>query len=87
MLVENLYCLSYTPEITPVLSSGTIWNSISQPEGDWRSFKKRFSKVLIIAFLPEAAAWVTVKDLYRQHQFLNASYYLWRRKFNAMTVP
>lgn len=48
--------------------------------------KKRLSEVQIIGFLREAAAGVAIKDLCRRHGFSEASYYLWRSKFDGMTV-
>jgi putative transposase len=49
--------------------------------------KKRFSEEQIIGFLREADTGLPVKELCRQHGFSEASYYLWRSKFNGMNVP
>ena len=48
--------------------------------------KKRFSEAQIIGFLREAEAGLPVKDLCRRHGFSEASYYLWRSKFDGMNV-
>ena len=48
--------------------------------------KKRFTEEQIIGFLREAEAGLQVKELCRQHGFLEASYYLWRNKFGGMSV-
>ena len=48
--------------------------------------KKRFTEAQIIGFLREAEAGLPVKDLCRQHGFSEASYYLWRSKFDGMSV-
>ena len=44
--------------------------------------KKRFSEEQIIGFLREADAGMAVKELCRRHGFSEASYYLWRSKFD-----
>jgi len=49
--------------------------------------KKRFTKGQIIGFLREAEAEFQIKELFHQHGFSEASYYLWRRKFGGMTAP
>ncbi len=49
--------------------------------------KKRFTEEQIIGFLREADAGVAIKDLCRRHGFSEASYYLWRSTFGAMSVP
>jgi putative transposase len=49
--------------------------------------KKRFSEEQIIGFLREVDAGMPVKALCRKHGFSEASYYLWRSKFAAMSVP
>ncbi len=41
----------------------------------------------IIGFLREAEAGMPVKELCRQHDFSEASYYLWRSKFGSASVP
>ncbi len=48
--------------------------------------KKRFTEEQIIGFLREAEAGLPIKELYRQHGFSEASYYLWRSKFGGMSV-
>ena len=48
--------------------------------------KKRFSEEQIIGFLKEADRGVSVKELCREHNFSEASYYLWRSKFGGMEV-
>ena len=48
--------------------------------------KKRFSEEQIIGFLKEADRGVPVKELCRNHNFSEASYYLWRSKFGGMDV-
>lgn len=40
----------------------------------------------IVGFLREADAALPVKDLCRKHGFSEASYYLWRSKFDGMSV-
>lgn len=49
--------------------------------------KKRFSKEQIIGFLREPEASMAVKDLCSRRWFSEASYYLWRSKFGAMSLP
>ena len=49
--------------------------------------KKRYTEEQIIGFLREADAGLPVKDLCRQHGFSEASFYLWRNKFDGMSVP
>ena len=39
-----------------------------------------------MAFLREAEAGVSVKDLCRKHGFSDASFYTWRSKFGGMDV-
>ena len=48
--------------------------------------KKRFSEEQIIGFLHEADAGLAIKELCRKHGFSEASYYLWRSKFGAMSL-
>ena len=48
--------------------------------------KKRYSDEQIIGFLREADAGVSVKDLCRRHGFSEASFYLWRGKYDGMNV-
>ncbi len=48
--------------------------------------KKRFTDEQIIGFLREAETGIPVKELCRQHDFSEASYYLWRSKFGCMNV-
>ena len=48
--------------------------------------KKRFSEEQIIGFLGEAEAGLHIKELCRRHGFSEASYYLWRSKFNGRFV-
>lgn len=47
---------------------------------------KRFSEEQIIGFLREAETGLKVAELCRRHGFSDASYYLWRRKFDAVSV-
>jgi len=49
--------------------------------------KKRYSEEQIIGFLKQADAGLPVKELCRRHGFSEASYYLWRSKFEGMSVP
>ena len=48
--------------------------------------KKRFTEEQIIGFLREGDKGVAVKELCRKHGFSEASYYLWRSKFDGMDV-
>ncbi len=48
--------------------------------------KKRFTETQIIGFLREAEAGLPIKQLCRTHGFSEASYYLWRSKFDGMSV-
>ena len=48
--------------------------------------KKRFTETQIIGFLREAEAGLPVKQPCRKHGFSEASYYLWRSKFDGMSV-
>ena len=48
--------------------------------------KKRYSDEQIIGLLREVDAGVSVKDLCRRHGFSEASYYLWRGKYDGMNV-
>jgi len=48
--------------------------------------KKRFSEEQIIGFLKEAEGGVPVKELCRKYGFSDASFYLWRSKFDGMDV-
>jgi putative transposase len=48
--------------------------------------KKRFTEEQIIGFLREADKGVAIKELCRKHNFSEASYYLWRRKYGGMDV-
>lgn len=45
--------------------------------------KKGFSEEQIIGFLREADSGIAVKELWGQHGFSEASYYLWRSKFGG----
>jgi len=49
--------------------------------------KKRYTEEQIIGFLREADAGLPVVELCRRHGFSEASFYLWRSKFGAMSVP
>jgi putative transposase len=49
--------------------------------------KKRFTDEQIIGFLKQADGGVPVKELCRQHDFSDASFYTWRAKFGGMTIP
>ena len=48
--------------------------------------KKSFTEEQIIGFLREAESGLPVAELCRRHGFSEASYYLWRNKFGAMSV-
>lgn len=48
--------------------------------------KKRFTEEQIIGFLREAEAGMPIPELCRKHAFSEASYYLWRNKFDGMSV-
>ena len=48
--------------------------------------KTRFSEEQIIGFVREADKDIAVKELCRKHGFSEASYYLWRSKFDGMDV-
>ncbi len=49
--------------------------------------KKRFTEEQIIGFLKQAEAGVPVKELCRQHEFSDGSFYTWRAKFGGMSIP
>lgn len=50
--------------------------------------KKRFSDEQIVGFLREAELGTkTIEQLAREHGFSPNSYYVWKRKFGAMTEP
>lgn len=48
--------------------------------------KKRFTEEQVIGFLKQAEAGVAVRELCRQHDFSDASFYKWRAKFGGMEV-
>jgi putative transposase len=48
--------------------------------------KKRYSEEQIIGSLRDGEAGIAVKDLCRKHGFSEASYYLWKSKFDGMSV-
>jgi len=49
---------------------------------------KRFSNEQIVRFLREAELGTkTVEQLAREHGFSQNSYYVWKRKFGAMSEP
>ena len=48
--------------------------------------KKRFGEEQIIGFLREGYRGIPVKELGRKHGLSEASYYLWRSKFDGMYV-
>ena len=48
--------------------------------------KKRFTEEQIIGFLREGERGLPVAELCRRHGFSEASYYLWRNKFDGMSV-
>jgi len=50
--------------------------------------KKRFSDEQIVGFLREAQLGTkTIKQLAREHGFSQNSFYVWKRKFGAMSEP
>jgi putative transposase len=50
--------------------------------------KKRFSDEQIVGFLREAELGTkSIEQLAREHGFSPNSYYVWKRKFGAMTEP
>ena len=49
--------------------------------------KNRFTDEQIIGFLKQADGGVPVRELCRQHDFSDASFYTWRAKFGGMTIP
>lgn len=48
--------------------------------------KSRFTEELMIGFLKQAEAGMTVKDLCRKGGFSDATFYKWRAKFGGMEV-
>jgi len=48
--------------------------------------KRRFTEEQIIGILQEAEAGVKVKDLCRQHNVTEQTYYRWKRKYGGMSV-
>jgi putative transposase len=50
--------------------------------------KKRFSDEQIVGFLREAELGTkTIEQLAREHRFSQDSFYVWKRKFGAMSEP
>jgi putative transposase len=49
--------------------------------------KKRYSEGQIIGFLKQAEAGIPVKELCRQRGFSDDSFYTWRAKFGAVSIP
>jgi len=48
--------------------------------------KRRFTEEQIIGILSEAEAGVKVKDLCRQHNVTEQTYYRWKSKYSGMSV-
>ena len=48
--------------------------------------KRRFKEEQIIGILKEAEAGVKVKDLCRQHNVTEQTYYRWKSKYGGMSV-
>lgn len=48
--------------------------------------KRRFTEEQIIGILSEAEAGVKVKDLCRQHNVSEQTYYRWKSKYSGMSV-
>lgn len=48
--------------------------------------KRRFTEEQIIGILGEAEAGVKVKDLCRQHNVTEQTYYRWKSKYSGMSV-
>ena len=48
--------------------------------------KRRFTEEQIIGILQEAEAGVKVKDLCRQHNVTEQTYYRWKSKYGGMSV-
>lgn len=48
--------------------------------------KRRFTEEQIIVILKEAEAGVKVKDLCRQHNVTEQTYYRWKSKYGGMSV-
>jgi len=48
--------------------------------------KRRFTEEQIIGILHEAEAGVKVKDLCRQHNVTEQTYYRWKSKYGGMSV-
>ena len=48
--------------------------------------KRRFTEEQIIGILQEAEAGVKVKDLCRQHNVTEQTYYRWKSKYSGMSV-
>ena len=54
---------------------------------DWGlDVKKRFTEEQVIGFLREAEAGLALAELCQWHCFSEASYYLWRSKFDGINV-